>query len=53
MYAAAFYRADVQERIVRVYSNDGPGFNETVAAGREVLWNETKRTFERRETAEE
>ncbi len=32
MYAAAFCRPDVQERIVRVYSNDGPGFNETVAA---------------------
>ena len=31
VYAASFCDPAVQERIVRVYSNDGPGFNKTVS----------------------
>ena len=38
VYAAAFCAESVREdRIVRVYSNDGPGFNDAVAASPEYL----------------
>ena len=30
MYAAAFARSDIRDRIIRVYNNDGPGFRQEV-----------------------
>ena len=32
VYAASFCRREVQDRIVRIFSNDGPGFNDEVSA---------------------
>ena len=30
MYASAFVRSDIRDRIIRVYNNDGPGFRQEV-----------------------
>ena len=35
VYASAFCRADVRERIVQIYSNDGPGLLEEITQSRE------------------
>lgn len=32
VYAASFCKDDVQDRIIRVFSNDGPGFNKEVSS---------------------
>ena len=37
VYAAAFCKNNIQERILKVYSNDGPGFNSTIANSKEYL----------------
>ncbi len=37
VYASAFCREEYRKRIIRVYSNDGPGFNETIAASPEYM----------------
>lgn len=35
IYAAAFCRPDVQDRIINVYNNDGPGFSEKIVEKQE------------------
>ena len=37
VYAAAFCKSNIRERILKVYSNDGPGFNNTIANSKEYL----------------
>lgn len=37
VYAAAFCEKDVQSRIAKVYSNDGPGFNNEIASSEAYL----------------
>lgn len=37
VYAAAFCDKDVRERILKVYSDDGPGFNNEIADSKEYL----------------
>ncbi len=37
VYAGSFCDEEVKERIIRIYSNDGPGFNDTVANSSEYL----------------
>lgn len=37
VYASAFCCSDIKSRILKVYSNDGPGFNNTIANSQEYL----------------
>ena len=37
VYASAFCNPEIHQRILKVYSNDGPGFNNTIADSEEYL----------------
>lgn len=37
VYAAAFCNPEIQKRILKVYSNDGPGFNNSIANSKEYI----------------
>lgn len=37
VYASAFCNPEIHQRILKVYSNDGPGFNSTIANSKEYL----------------